>query len=226
MVAAADPSGIALSPQEWKANRWLEGWIHTPRSTTTYLEGQKYVMANAAYPMLMNIYDTCATGDISVPSRTGTPAESNSFPRSWTVANVSDAACPELIKTANSIMQEQIYDRHMVKCPHDNTLVTIQLDPTLSAKKIFANYPERAARAEALLSNKVRARETWLERNRSHNPSESPAKRHRTSEVSSCFPWLASAHYTNLRGLIMSCSGVLVWCREAHHLNHRTHWQQ
>ena len=63
MVAAADPSHVALTPQQWKQNRWLEGWIHTPRSTTTYSEGQKHVMANVAYPMLLNIHDTCEAGE-------------------------------------------------------------------------------------------------------------------------------------------------------------------
>ena len=62
-IAEADPSGMALSPTEWKANRWLEGWIHTPRSTTTHLEGEKHVMANVACPVLLNIHSTCETGE-------------------------------------------------------------------------------------------------------------------------------------------------------------------
>ena len=105
--------------------------------------------------MLIGCLDS---GDVSVPSRTGAPSTTNAFPRSWTQCNVEDASCPELVWKANQIMQQEIHSRHMQECPHDNTLVTIELDPTLSAAKIFDQYPERATRAQALLTNRVRAR--------------------------------------------------------------------
>ena len=90
--------------------------------------------------------------------------------------NVSDVACPELVSKANTIMQDEVYERHMKECPHDNTLLGIELDPTLSSEKIFEKFPDRAVRAKGLFASRVRARQAWLDRNRRRSPRGSPQR--------------------------------------------------
>ena len=149
MVAAADPSSVALTPNEWKQNRWLEAWIRNPRSTTTFIEGEQYIMANVAYPMILSMYDACTSGDLALPGRVGAPSLQDPFPRTSSLVNCNtDPNCPPFIKTANDIMKKELHKRYIEKCPHNNTLICMELDPTISTALIFASHPDRATRAK------------------------------------------------------------------------------